>query len=69
MVVYALLYASFLVISCMIIPNYSLTPLWIYTYLIEIFLAGLQGQTWFTLMFLIMFSFMFLCYMESALPV
>ena len=33
----------------MIIPNYSLTPIWIYTYFIEIFLAGLQGQTWFTL--------------------
>ena len=68
-VVYALLYASFLVISCMIIPNYSLTPLWIYAYFIGIFLAGLQGQTWFALMFLTMFSLMFLCYMESALPV
>jgi len=47
---YALLYASFLVTSCMIIPNYSLTPLWIYAYFIGIFLAGLQGQTWFALM-------------------
>jgi len=66
---YALLYASFLVISCMIIPNYSLTPLWISAYFIGIFLAGLQGQTWFALMFLTMFSLMFLCFMESALPV
>jgi len=69
MVVYALLYASPLVISCMIIPNYSLTPLWIYAYFIAIFLAGLQGQTWFALMFLTMFSLMFLGYMESALAV
>ena len=53
----------------MIISNYSLTPLWIYTYYIGIFLAGLQGQTWFTLMFPTMFSLMFLCYMESRLPV
>jgi len=44
----------------MIIPNYSLTPIWIYTYFIGIFLAGLQGQTWFALRFLAMFSFMFL---------
>jgi len=77
MIVYALLYASFLVISCMIISNYSLTPLWIYAYFIGIFLAGLQGQTWFalmfftmfSLMFFTMFSLMFLCYMESTLPV
>jgi len=35
-----ILYASFFVISCVIIPNYSLTPLWIYIYFIGIFLAG-----------------------------
>jgi len=53
----------------MIIPNYSLTPLWIYAYFIGIFLAALQGQTQFALMFLTMFFLMFLCYMESTLPV
>ena len=59
MVVYALLqvYASFLVISYMIIPNYSCTPLWIYADFIGIFLAELQEQTWFPLMFL--------CYMRA----
>ena len=40
-----------------------------YAHYIEIFLAGLQGQTWFTLMFLTMFSLIFLCYIERALPV
>jgi len=67
MVVYALLqvHASFLVISYMIIPNYSCTPLWIYADFIGIFLAGLQDQTWFPLMFLTMFFLMFLCYMRA----
>jgi len=53
----------------MIISYYSLTQLWIYAYFIGIFFAGLQGQTWFALMFLTMFSLSFLCYMESTLRV
>ena len=53
----------------MIIPHYSLTPLKIYTYFIGIFLEGLQCQTWFAPMFLTKFSLMFLCNMESVLPV
>ena len=41
------------------------TPLWIYADFIGIFLAGLQDQTWFPLMFLTMFFLtMFLCYMR-----
>ena len=41
----------------------------LYAYFIGIFLAGFQGQTWSTLVFLTMFSLMLLCYMESMLPV
>jgi len=58
---YILPYASFSAIPYMIILNYSPTSLWIYTYFIGIFLAGLRGQTCFTFMFLTMFSLMFLC--------
>jgi len=69
MVVYALPYAPGLVISYIILPNYFLIQCYILVYCIGISLAGIQGQTWFTLMFLIMFSLTIFCYMERLLPV
>jgi len=57
MVVYALPYASFFFISFMLMPNYSLSPLWIYPYFTGIFLADLQGQTWFAHMVLTIICF------------
>ena len=69
-VVYAFIYKSFLVIlSSMIISYYSVRQLWIYAYFIGIVFAGLQGQTWFALMFLTMFSLSSLGYRESTLRV